>query len=93
MRRVFDPKAPWEEEEFDFDWSGRLAPGDALASSSWTVPPGLVDLGQSRSGARAIVKLGGGVAPEAYVLVNRVVTTGGRKLEFRATLPVTEELR
>jgi hypothetical protein len=63
------------------DWSARLGEGDAIASSTFTLPAGLVADRASNTADTATVWLSGGVAGRAYEIVNRVTTKKGRGIE------------
>lgn len=79
-------KDPDEVVDFVRDWSPGLAPGDAIASSTWAVPAGITKLEQaprvsSHDDTTTTVWLSGGSAGTTYECVNRVQTTGGRTYE------------
>jgi hypothetical protein len=63
------------------DWSARLGDGDAIASSTFTLPAGLVAARASNTADTATVWLSGGAVGQAYEIVNRIETAKGRAIE------------
>ncbi len=80
-------KDPDEVLDYAIDWKARLA-GDTIASSTWTVPGGLTQDQASVSGSKAIIWLSGGTLDQAYSILNRITTAGGRTMDQTVTLSV-----
>lgn len=70
-------KDPDANLPFGVDWSGWLAEGDTIVTSTWIVPVGLTMGVDGVDGGQATVWLSGGTAGENYTVTNRVVTSGG----------------
>jgi hypothetical protein len=84
---MWPPKDPDEILDYQIDWSDRLF-SDAIVSSVWTVPPGLVGGAQSIAGASTVLWLSGGSLGQTYKIHNRVVTSGGRTLDQTVGLQI-----
>lgn len=82
-------KDPDAELDFGVQWA-RWLNGDTIASSTWTIPAGLTKISDDHDGTRAVVWLSGGVVGNTYLLVNRIVTAGGRTDERAIQLTVEE---
>ncbi len=69
--------------DYGLDWSAWLAkaPGDKIASSTWTTDSGLqlTDQLYSDTATSLWVEIPAGVPSDWYVLENSIVTTGGRR--------------
>lgn len=80
---AFD-KDPAELKDYGFDWSEHLDAGDTVASSTWTVPTGLVEPAEPATAPTTTITtvwLSGGTAGTEYRVTNHVVTAQGRELE------------
>lgn len=75
--RVFK-KAPAAVLDFTEDYTSWLSSGDTISTSSWVVTSGLTKITDSKTSTMATVWLSGGTNGEAYLVTNRIVTTGGR---------------
>ena len=72
-------KDPDATLDYVLDWTEWLgAFGDTIATSSWTVPDGLVKVTESNTSVLATVWLSGGTDGQAYSVTNRITTVGGR---------------
>jgi hypothetical protein len=74
-------KDPASVVDFQIDWTLWLDVGDAISTSSWTVPAGVTQDSSSYTTSAATVWLSGGTAGEVYKVVNQITTTGGRTTE------------
>lgn len=83
MSKTWDrTKDPNEVVDYDLSWSDQMtADTDTIASSTWTVPVGITMDSSSNTTTRTKVWLSGGTSGEAYTLLNRVVTAGGRTFD------------
>lgn len=72
-------KTPGSLVDFAVDWRGWLAPGEAIATSSWSCTPALPLSGAGEAGGIATTFVGGGAEGTTYRLVNSITTTGGRQ--------------
>lgn len=87
-RHIWPPKAPADLADFSIDWTARLGAGDAVATSRFELPPGLVSPRASNTGTVATVWISGGAEGAAYEIVNRVTTAKGRECEQTVRLRV-----
>ena len=91
-------KDPDEIEDFVCDWTARLQPGDAIASSLWIVPVGItmddeffqnnVTIGGLPNRYGTTIWLSGGTLGQKYTFVNRIATTGGRSYDQSIVLKI-----
>ena len=75
--------------DYSLDWT-RWLDGDAIATSEWIVPDGLVRVTDSRTTKIATVWLSGGLAGQSYTITNRITTTGGRTEDRSFAVKVEE---
>jgi hypothetical protein len=88
MALTWPPKDPDEVLDYQVDWSDRLN-GDTLSTSVWTISdPALVEDSSEISGDNTIIWLSAGTLGEAYDLLNRVTTTGGRTMDQTVRLRI-----
>lgn len=78
-------KHPVDSDLYTFDWSGFIGT-DVIMASNWAVAPGVTIVSASFTATTTSVTLGGGVAPNVYLLRNGIATTGGRALVRSARL-------
>ncbi len=84
-------KDPDEIVDYDLSWVDQMTDDtDTITSSTWTVPTGITKNSDSMTTTRTKIWLSGGTTGEAYVFVNRVVTTGGRTLDQSVKLKMKE---
>lgn len=92
-------KDPDANLDYTQDWSAWMAPGDAIATSTWIVPDGLVGGVQTNTSNTATIWLSGGtsstayngtVIPGIYNVVNRIFTTAGREDERTIVIQVQD---
>lgn len=76
--------------DYSVDWTGWLASGDTIVTSSWTVPEGITEDSESQTTTTATIWLSGGTEGEDYTLVNKIATAGGRTEERTITIKVRE---
>jgi hypothetical protein len=74
--------------DYTLDWSARLDGGDAIASSTFALPAGLVADRASNTAATATVWISSGAAAGSYEIVNRVETLKRRTIEQAIKLRV-----
>lgn len=88
----FGPKGVNHLDYFVFDWSAHLAVipgGDTIATALLSATPsGLTISGPSVKGAQAGAWIGAGAALASYCVVCSITTTGGRVLDWPASLDV-----
>jgi hypothetical protein len=84
-----ETKDPNSTEAFELDWTPHLG-GSTLASSDWTVPPGITLVGMANTDATAIVTLSNGTVGQRYRLVNQVDFEGGGTEEWTLDISVEE---
>ncbi len=63
--------------DYSIDW-GEWLGTDQIATSTWTVSPGIVASRESKTETTATIWLSGGTEGETYTVHNRITTTGGR---------------
>lgn len=68
------PKDPNAELDYQLDWSGWLADGEAIASATWTVTGGLAVVAEFFTATTTTVWLSGGTLGETATLSCRIVT-------------------
>lgn len=83
----FPDKRVNELLDYSLDWRRELVEGDTIASSVWTVPAGLNNASDTHSETETTIWLSGGTPGEA-VVVNRVVTAGGRTIERAVNITI-----
>jgi hypothetical protein len=90
------PKDPDEVVDYGINWAedeagnpGRAA-DDPIASSTWTVPTGIVKNSDTFDDGSTTIWLSGGTAGQKYRLTNRIVTTGGRTYDQTVVLKVAD---
>lgn len=88
VRAVWPAKLANETVDFAIDWSARLVAGDAIASSTFALPPGLISPKAGNDDKVATVWISGGEAGQAYDVVNRVTTKAGAAFEQAIRLRV-----
>lgn len=84
-------KDPDDVLDYIMDWSARLAEGDMIISSTFTVEQGTVivdDASISEDGKQTIVWISGGENEEIASILNRVITVGGRQMDQTVQLKV-----
>lgn len=79
-------KDPDELLDYTLDWSGRLAGDDTIATSVWTVPSGITNEDEEKTGTSTTLWLSGGTEGQSYSFLNRVTTAGGRIMDQTVTL-------
>lgn len=83
----FDAQGPWILKDpnavldYRLDWDAAgdswLA-GDTIATSAWTLDPGISQTSATNTTTTATVWLSGGTAGSEYRVTNRITTAGGR---------------
>lgn len=87
---VLEPKDPHSVVDYRIDWSRWLPIGDTILVSGWTVPTGIVMETETNTDTSTTIWLSGGSAGTPYLLVNRIITTGGRTQDRTITIRVKE---
>lgn len=85
-------KTPYDEADYSRDWTDALAADETIASSVWEVPAGLTAGASSMSGPYTTQWLSGGTAGAIYTVVNRIVTSAGRKFARAFKVQIVEVL-
>ena len=67
--------------DYKVDWSGWLAGGDTIVTSTFTADLGITLTNPSFAQTSATVWISGGVNGTSYNVVNSIVTAQGRKAE------------
>lgn len=80
-------KDPDEVLDYEIDWTARLV-GDTISSSTWIIPDGITKNSDTFTSTSALVWLSGGVEGASLLLVNRVVTAGGRTMDQSVALKI-----
>lgn len=89
MSYKFPPKDPDDVLDYSIDWTARLDDADSIQSSDWSVVDGDVVIdSQSTSGAKTLVWLSGGTDATTGILLNRVVTIGGRTMDQTVSIKI-----
>jgi hypothetical protein len=75
-------KDPDEVLDYDINWSKRLASGETISTSTWSVVSGSVTINSdATSSPRTKVWLQGGSLGETCKVQNRVVTSASRTMD------------
>lgn len=86
--KAWPNKDPDEVLDYEFTWSKRLD-GDTILSSTWTVPSGLTeDRPSTFTSTTTVIWLAGGELGKSYVILNRIVTSGGRTMDQSAKIRI-----
>jgi hypothetical protein len=80
-------KDPDEVLDYVLDWSERLGT-DTIATSTWTVPTGIVKDSDANTASTTTIWLSSGTLNAKYSLVNRIVTAGGRTMDQSVVVKV-----
>lgn len=85
-------KDPADVLDYAIDWSAVLAElgGDSIASTTWSVPAGLVGGAEGVAGDVRTKFISGGTADTTYAVGCRITTTGGRTIERTVRLDVKD---
>jgi hypothetical protein len=76
--------------DYPINWTSWLE-GDTAATSAWTVPAGLTEVGSDTLVANvAVIWLSGGTAGVSYDVQSRITTTGGRTQDHTITIVCAE---
>lgn len=83
-------KDPDEVLDFQFDWADRLAAGELIAASAFTVTQGTVTINTTALIATGLttVWLSGGAAGELCLINNHITTSLGREYDETAKLRI-----
>lgn len=76
--------------DFSVDWSGWLASGESLSTSTFTVDAGITKDSESNDTSSATVWLSGGTAGTSYTVTNQITTSAGRTDERSMTIAVID---
>lgn len=88
----WDSKKPSNVDDYDIDWSQRLATGDSITSSSWSVNgTSLVVSSNFFTPSRTKAVLTGGVDGRTYILTNTVNTVLSGPLSEYVQITVRDE--
>jgi len=87
MALSWPAKDPDEVLDYQLDWSKRIL-DDAIQSSEWSVPEGLTKVSDFHAETETTVWLQGGSLDQTYVVLNRIVTIGGRTMDQSVKLKI-----
>ena len=75
---------------YSVNWAPRLADGETLATSSWSIGAGLTYLADAIAASlvKTTVKLSGGTQGQTYACINTVTTSTGQTLSRTGYLAV-----
>lgn len=85
-------KDPAERLDYVIDWTACLD-GDAIASSTFTLPAGIMAESSSCSATAAVVWLSSGADRRSYLVVNRITTASGRVMRQAVRIKVKAKSR
>lgn len=85
-------KDPNAIKDYSIDWDTLYLKGlDTIATSTWTVPTGITQVGSATNSTTVTtIWLSGGTAGQQYEVTNRIVTVGGRTDERTLTLIIKD---
>lgn len=90
-------KSPYANLDYSFDWNEWLdfdndgSPDESIAVSTWEVPAGLTNNGETNSGNVAGIILEGGLTKGIYRVVNKITTSSGKKEQQTFVFRVAEK--
>jgi len=82
-------KDPDDVADYQVDWAAFLGT-DTITTSTWIVPDGLTKNSDGKSSTATTIWLSGGTGGALYLLVNRIVTAGGRTYDQSVKLKVKD---
>jgi hypothetical protein len=91
MALQWDAKDPNEVLDYQIDWGERLAEGETISTSNWTISgsdSSLTEDSKSISGENTVIWLSAGTLGVTYTLTNRIVTSGGRTMDQSVRLKI-----
>jgi hypothetical protein len=80
-RHIWKSKDAAETAKRSVDWTARLAKDDAIVSSTFELPAGLIAKKATNTDTVTTILLSGGCAGVAYEVVNRVMTRDGAEID------------
>lgn len=85
-------KDPADVLDYAVDWAKVLAElgGDTIATTTWTVPAGLIGGAEDASGEVRTKFISGGTAGTSYAVGCRITTAGGRTIDRTVLLDVKD---
>lgn len=72
------PKDPDSTIDYGVDWSGWLASGETIVTSTWPDLGDLTSVSESNTTTATAIFISGGVLGATYTLTNRITTNQGR---------------
>jgi hypothetical protein len=87
---VFSTKAPADLITYTLDWTPWLPTGDEIATVTWDVPVGLVNVGETNTTVLAKITLTGGTPNDDYDVVCQITTVLGAVGYRTVTIPVRD---
>lgn len=81
-------KHPDDCLDYIFDWTGWLAAGETIVTSSTAVEAGITLILESHTATAHTIWLTGGTANTTYTVTNRIITTAGRSAARSLNIPV-----
>ena len=82
-------KDPDAKLPYSIDWLGWLG-SDTIVTSTWIVPSGITNEGDSHTDTTTSILLSGGTADADYALTNRITTAAGYIDDRTVTIHVRE---
>lgn len=86
-------KSPTAVLDFGFDWTDWLDSGETIEASSWSVPSGLTNAGETFSTTQTKIWLSGGTAGTEYTVTNTIETTESATEEVRSFILLVDVFR
>ena len=75
--------------DYSVDWSAWLG-SDTISTSTWTVPTGLTEGSSTNDDDGTTIWLSGGTLDAYYLIVNKIITAGGRT-DYRSFYIIIED--
>lgn len=91
MTLKFPTKDPDAVLDYKIDWSDWMSTGDAIDTSTWTVPAGIAKDSDLSTDDTTTIWLSGGTTGETYSLINHIVTDDGREDDRTVKITVKEK--
>jgi hypothetical protein len=82
-------KDPQAVLDFHVAWADWLE-GDTIASSTWSVPAGLVAVADTFTASDSTIWLSGGTINKKYVVTNSIVTAEGRQQDYTFAVAIRQ---
>lgn len=84
-------KDPNEVLIYTVDWTDRLATGETISTSNFTVDSGITNDSDSNGDTSTSITLSGGTVKNSYTILNRITTSTGQTIDYTFRIGVREK--